>query len=493
MSRKIILLMIIFALLTSTIALIPALAAGATAKAATTDQKKDSQLRPGGHGSYVVWLQKQLKKLGYYEGKYSSSYSSKTIGAVKQFQACNEISPQNGIGNKQTREKAFSKGAISRRTYDAAHNLTELRLGSKGSQVTQLQTKLSEYGYFEGDPSGKFDRDTYVAVRYFQAAHSLKATGKATRTTRQRLNDGKDITPFATYEQREREASAKRGSWGLRVAQIQKRLNELGYYNGKIDSSYTDAVKKAVIRFEQFNDFKTADGIVTTREREQLEASGVRTYDEVCGPDTIKPGASGSRVLKVQAILKRLKCYSGSLNGKYTSGLTSAVKKFQKSHGIYPTGVLYSPTLRLIHENDTLDDEVDARAETIIDVAHDQLGKKYRARTHGPSTFDCSGFSYYVFKKGANITLAQSSSAQSKKGKMVALQSEVMPGDLLFFATGGSKTRLNHVGVCISTEDDNIKFIHASSADKKVVTSSFKDKSNSNFYQKRFLFARRMW
>ena len=41
---------------------------------------------------------------------------------------------------------------------------------------------------------------------------------------------------------------------------------------------------------------------------------------------------------------------------------------------------------------------------------------------------------------------------------------QVQPGDLLFFWTGKSRARINHVGLVVRLEKDQIFFIHASSS-----------------------------
>ena len=49
--------------------------------------------------------------------------------------------------------------------------------GSRGAQVTLIQQKLKQYGYFDGTVDGVFGRDTYNAVVWFQKKNSLNADG----------------------------------------------------------------------------------------------------------------------------------------------------------------------------------------------------------------------------------------------------------------------------------------------------------------------------
>jgi peptidoglycan hydrolase-like protein with peptidoglycan-binding domain len=60
--------------------------------------------------------------------------------------------------------------------------------GESGPEVTALQRRLIELGYWVGPaPSGTFDNDTIQAMYAFQKVEGLPATGKADPTTRQRL------------------------------------------------------------------------------------------------------------------------------------------------------------------------------------------------------------------------------------------------------------------------------------------------------------------
>ncbi len=55
--------------------------------------------------------------------------------------------------------------------------------GNKGSQVTQIQQKLKQYGYFNGAVDGVFGKDTYDAVVYFQRTNGLTADGVVGKAT----------------------------------------------------------------------------------------------------------------------------------------------------------------------------------------------------------------------------------------------------------------------------------------------------------------------
>lgn len=128
--------------------------------------------------------------------------------------------------------------------------------------------------------------------------------------------------------------------------------------------------------------------------------------------------------------------------------------------------------------------EASNKEDEILQTARKFLGVKYIWAANGPSAFDCSGFTKYVFKK-SGISLPRYSGHQANIGEKIKF-SEMMKGDLVFFDTGKKfKNRVNHVGIFMG----NDKFIHASSGGKKVMITSFSEKK---FYRNKFLYARRV-
>jgi cell wall-associated NlpC family hydrolase len=124
------------------------------------------------------------------------------------------------------------------------------------------------------------------------------------------------------------------------------------------------------------------------------------------------------------------------------------------------------------------------KSANITKLAKKKLGRRYVwGATGKKNTFDCSGLTTYVCKKNG-ISIPRRAIAQSKHGKYVS-RKDLKPGDLIFFDT--SKRRkgyVNHVGIYLG----NDKFIHASSAKKKVVIT----KLGKSFYSKRYKGARRV-
>lgn len=68
------------------------------------------------------------------------------------------------------------------------HFTNPLRFGSKGQEVIELQKRLHEEGFFNGNYVANFGIATVNAVKKFQTAHSLKVLGNLGPVTRSLFN-----------------------------------------------------------------------------------------------------------------------------------------------------------------------------------------------------------------------------------------------------------------------------------------------------------------
>lgn len=109
----------------------------------------------------------------------------------------------------------------------------------------------------------------------------------------------------------------------------------------------------------------------------------------------------------------------------------------------------------------------------IVAYAKQFQGYKYVYGAAGPNSFDCSGFTMYVYKH-FGYSLSHSSRIQATQGKKVT--GELQPGDILVFTNGG--TQVGHVGIYIG----NDKFIHASDSTTGVIISNLSDRWNKSKY-----------
>ncbi|MBO6184802.1 MAG: C40 family peptidase [Chryseobacterium sp.] len=133
----------------------------------------------------------------------------------------------------------------------------------------------------------------------------------------------------------------------------------------------------------------------------------------------------------------------------------------------------------------SFDGKISGSVKSLLKDAETYLGTPYKFGGNTSSGFDCSGFTVKVFQEN-NFNLPRRSTDQADSGKLIDIKI-VKPGDLLFFATSGG-SRVSHVGIVHTVENDGeIKFIHASTT-KGVIISSL----NEKYWNKAYLHAQRV-
>jgi len=118
----------------------------------------------------------------------------------------------------------------------------------------------------------------------------------------------------------------------------------------------------------------------------------------------------------------------------------------------------------------------------VVRLAQKYKGAKYKWGGASPKGFDCSGFTWYVYKKAAGKDISRGVEEQWRHGRSVG-RGKWRPGDLVFFENT-FEPGLSHVGIYINKDN----FIHAENEKTGVVISSLE----SDYYRKHYAGARRL-
>lgn len=128
------------------------------------------------------------------------------------------------------------------------------RKGDSGEPVRDIQGRLSALGFTSGDPLGEFLDGTAEAVLAFQRSHGLDADGLVGKHTWRALYE-------AGYALGDRVLFYRKPLMrGDDVADLQRRLNELGFDADKVDGMFGQLAHDALLDF-QSNRGMVEDGI----------------------------------------------------------------------------------------------------------------------------------------------------------------------------------------------------------------------------------------
>ena len=163
--------------------------------------------------------------------------------------------------------------------------------GTKGDQVRELQARLKQLEWYDGNVSGSYDAVTTAGVRGFQSKRGMAESGSVdqatwaslTSMTRQPTKDelSNTLTPGP--------AILKQGSTGAKVRDLQARLKQIGWWSGDVVDAYAATTAAAVKSFQDKRQIPVT-GEVDQRTLDKLSAMTRKpTNDEL---NNVKPTAA---------------------------------------------------------------------------------------------------------------------------------------------------------------------------------------------------------
>lgn len=384
-----------------------------------------------------------------------------------------------------------------------------LRMGSRGDSVKEVQNQLYSRDLVKSSHiTGYFGPITFEAVKKFQNQNGLLVDGIVGPATREKLKISNGNSQSNTQTGSKSDGLFKLGTSHPEVSNIQRRLEQLGHYTyGRITQYYGPITQEAVKSFQRANGL-AVDGIAGPATLAKLEGSNANTTQNPSStnsPSTstlLRLGTRGKEVSDVQRRLEELGFYKHSAITEYYGSITqAAVKEFQRVNGLLSDGIVGNATRNKLFGSDAKSAPKDntpsrgegtnsgSQAENLIEFAKKFLGIPYKYGGNGPSSFDCSGFTTYVFRNsGVSLPRTASAQANSGIGMKIANSKDLIPGDLVYFTNtrGGGNRSIDHTGIYIGGG----QFIHASSSSSG---SGVKiDTLSSGWYSDGFCWGRRV-
>ena len=135
----------------------------------------DGLLRTGDRGNAVVRLQTQLRNLGFYQGTIDGDFGAGTEAAVIQFQRSQNLTPDGVVGPQTA--AALDRLASSLPNPNTPNDPnaptgSTLPRGDRFS-VLELQRRLRDRGFYQGEIDGVAGAQTRNAIRAAQREYGL--------------------------------------------------------------------------------------------------------------------------------------------------------------------------------------------------------------------------------------------------------------------------------------------------------------------------------
>jgi peptidoglycan hydrolase-like protein with peptidoglycan-binding domain len=158
--------------------------------------KPKAIMASGSTGDQVRELQHRLRQLEWFSGTITGSYGQATAEGVTGFQEKRDLQ-QTGEVDQRTWSRLT--GMTRKPSSDEMHNKVVagpaiMKSGAEGEKVRNLQARLKQLDWFEGEVTGVYGSITATSVRGFQGKRALPETGEVDQSTWDKLT-GMTKTP----------------------------------------------------------------------------------------------------------------------------------------------------------------------------------------------------------------------------------------------------------------------------------------------------------
>ncbi len=223
-----------------------------------------SSYQIGSSGDEVKKIQERLTELGYYSGACDGEFGSLTAEAFKAFQTAAGLTADGIAGSDREilysdnapyapakTEETTSEETVQEETTAPAEEKSETAVyqnGDENDTVAAIQTKLAELGYFDIEVTGCFGDYTTQAVKNFQLANGLAATGIVDEETLELLNSTNAIkNPYAESDEETAPTTAVTAEPG--PIELPHAASITGYMvTSEQNQTYADTASKVVTK-----------------------------------------------------------------------------------------------------------------------------------------------------------------------------------------------------------------------------------------------------
>lgn len=231
--------------------------------------------------------------------------------------------------------------------------------GSSGEEVTKIQERLSELGYYNGSIDGYFGAETVTAYKAFQQAAGLTVDGISGSDRDVLYSDDAPYAPVEKVEEKSEEV--------VKTEAVENEVNK----NTEDNSDKADTEENVTYKLDDENE----------------------------------------EVLKIQSRLSSLGYFTVAATGYYGEYTEQSVKAFQKANGLEETGVVDKATYELLN------------SDKAVFNPHLNVSTPDTATAEsGPSQLLSGNVSDYIMTNATNQSYADTASEVASKTKTITNQ-----------------------------------------------------------------------
>ena len=342
-------------------------------------------IREESRGEAVRRAQQRLNELGYYNDEITGINDKATQAAIKAFEAKHGLM-QDGELDPADQNVLYGASALTASAVvtpspspTPAPPSDIVRPGDRSDDALKVQERLKELGYYNGKLDGSFGTGSVNALKAFQKANGLYPDGVCGIKTRAILFAAHPVyatptaTPSPSSEEEENVTTAggypeiteenvvliTAGSRGDMVLQLQKRLQELGYYSSRLDGVCLSDDITAIRSFQSANGLKVDGKAGYDTQKKLYSDDAIRGNAVVTTSSTLRYGSEGPEVVSLQNRLIALGYLTGSADGKFGRDTRNALIAFQKANGLVRDGVAGAKTLAALQSTSVVSNTVE--------------------------------------------------------------------------------------------------------------------------------------
>ncbi|HUF85929.1 MAG TPA: peptidoglycan-binding protein [Thermohalobaculum sp.] len=319
-------------------------------------------------------IQQRLSNLGYDTRGTGGTFGTGTRSAIRNWQRANELQATGYLTAEQVALITLQARERDTGTSESAAAQVESRLNLTGAERSDIQERLSHLGYDTRGTGGTFGAGTRSAIRDWQRANNLLATGYLTAEQVALIREQSSRPGTDPGQPTAADVEAGLNLTRSERSEIQDRLSFLGYDTRGTDGLFGSGTRTAIRNWQRANGFEET-GYLTqqqlSRIYQQTSQGGPPADTAPSDPAAAEAalGLTRNDRLSIEQRLAFLGFPPGPQDGFFDGDTRRAIEGYQGSRGHAPTGYLDRRTVaNIVQETSDVRTGIVTGAEVLMEI-----------------------------------------------------------------------------------------------------------------------------